>query len=265
MHTGSDTAKQSTRPPRNGRGNAHIVEHAERGKNLRHLERARNPQLRDLARRSACDFLVLEEDRALARFQMPGDHVDESRLAGAVRADHADGLLGRHTDGNVARGYQRTEGLFQIANRENGRAAGSHGFAPARPRRRPMSEPSPSGRNRIVSKSAEPRVICHKDGMRSTAMERTASKSSEPMKAAATEADPARMVMKTKLPDVVQYAIFGSTWPMVSAASAPPRPPRTPAITTLAWMTRVTETPRNSTRISLSRMGAARAPVTERK
>src|SRR4029079_995008 len=192
-------------------------------------------------------------------------HVDEGCLACAVRADHADGLLSRHADGNVARGNQQTEGLFQIAHGENGRAACAHGFAPARPRRRPRSEPNPSGRNKIVSKSAVPRVICHKDGVTSTAMERSASNASEPMNAAAPEADPARMVTKTKLPDVVQYDIFGSTWPIESAASAPPRPPGTPAITSVPWMTRVTDTPRNSTRISLSRIGAASAPVTERK
>src|SRR5262249_56116229 len=108
------------------------------------------------------------------------------------------------------RGNQRTEGFFQVAHRENGRTAGAHGFASARRRRRPMSEPSPSGRNRIVSKSAEPRVICHKDGMTSTAMERTASNSKEPMKAAATEADPARMVTKTNLPEVLPYPMFRS-------------------------------------------------------
>src|SRR5215467_5810711 len=152
---------------------------------------------------------------------MAGDHIDESGLAGAVGADHADGLLGRHADGDIARSDQRTEGFFQVTDRENRRAAGTHDFASARRRRRPTSEPSPSGRNRIVSKSTEPRVICHSDGMTSTAKDRTASNRSEPMNAAATDPAPARMVTKTKLPDVVQYAMFGSTWPIVSAASAP--------------------------------------------
>src|SRR5674476_246910 len=132
---------------------------------------------------------------------MPGDHIDEGGLAGAVGPDHADGLLGRHADGDVVSGHQRAEGLFQIAEGENG----AHGRCTS-PRRlsRETSEPRPSGRNRIVSSSTEPSVICHRPGITSTANERTASNTSEPTKAAATEPAPARIVTKTKLPDVVQ-------------------------------------------------------------
>ena len=39
---------------------------------------------------------------------------------------------------------------------------------------------------------------------------------------------PARMVTNTKPPDVVQYAIFGSTCSIDSAASAPPMPASVP-------------------------------------
>ncbi len=65
-------------------------------------------------------------------------------------------------------------------------------------------EPRPSGRNRIVSSSAEPRMSCQVPGSRSTAIERTSSNTSEPTKAAATEPAPARMVTNTKPPEVVQ-------------------------------------------------------------
>ena len=77
----------------------------------------------------------------------------------------------------------------------------------------------------MVSSRTDPRMICHVPGSTSTAKERTNSKTSEATNAAATEAAPARMVTKTKPPDVVQYAMFGSTWPMASAAKAPPNPP----------------------------------------
>jgi hypothetical protein len=56
----------------------------------------------------------------------------------------------------------------------------------------------------MVRSSAVPSVICHKSGMTSAASERSASKQSEPTKAAAIEPAPARIVTKTKLPDVVQ-------------------------------------------------------------
>jgi class 3 adenylate cyclase len=48
------------------------------------------------------------------------------------------------------------------------------------------------------------RMICHVPGMRSTATERTSSNRNEPMNAAAIEPAPARMVTKTKPPEVVQ-------------------------------------------------------------
>ena len=55
----------------------------------------------------------------LLRRQMTGDHVDEGGLAGAVGADHADGLLRRHADGDVARRHQRAKSFFQIADGED--------------------------------------------------------------------------------------------------------------------------------------------------
>ena len=47
-------------------------------------------------------------------------------------------------------------------------------------------------------------MICQVPGRRSTAIERTSSNTNEPTKAAATEPAPARMVTKTKPPEVVQ-------------------------------------------------------------
>src|SRR5450830_524174 len=148
----------------------------------------------------AGDLLVLEPDAALGGREMAGDHVDEGGLACTVGADHADGLLGRHADGDVARGHQRAKSFFQIADGENV----AHDFASPRRLSRATTEPRPSGRNRMVSSRTDPSVICHSCGMTSKANERTPSNTSEPTKAAATEPAPARMVTKTKPPDVVQ-------------------------------------------------------------
>src|SRR6185437_10515886 len=102
----------------------------------------------------------------------------------------------------VARRDHRAERLLEVAHRKD--RVRAHDAAPGLRAKRVTSEPSPSGRNRIVNSSTVPRVICHAPGKISTAIERTISNSSEPTKAAATEPAPARMVTNTKPPDVVQ-------------------------------------------------------------
>src|SRR6185437_13760894 len=184
----------------NRRRRAHAFEHGERRENLRYLERARNAEPRDLAGWAAGYLLALEPDRAFARAQVPGDHVDERGFARAVGADDAHGLVRRHADGNVTRGRQRAEGLFQIANGQDI----AHDGRAFRRRNRVNSEPRPSGTKRIVTNSAEPSIICQNCGTTSAANERIPSNSSEPTKAAATEPAPARMATNMKLPDVVQ-------------------------------------------------------------
>jgi hypothetical protein len=101
---------------------AHVLEHRERGKDLRDLERARDAEPGDLARRPPGNVAVLEPDGALGRPQMTGDHVDEGGLAGAVGADDADGLLRRNVDRDVARRHDRAERLLEIAHRQDHRA-----------------------------------------------------------------------------------------------------------------------------------------------
>src|SRR5258708_5275090 len=76
-------------------GSTNVVEHGRGGKALRHLERARDAEPGDLARRRAGDVAIFELDGSFGRPQVAGDHVDEGGLAGAVRADDADGLLRR--------------------------------------------------------------------------------------------------------------------------------------------------------------------------
>src|SRR5207302_5662622 len=128
--------------------------------------------------------------------------------ARAVRADDAEGLLRRHVERDVAGRHHVSERLFQIADAQDRR----HGAPASRRRSRKKIDPSPSGRNRMVTSRTEPRMICQVPGITSTANERSSSKRSEPTNAAATEAAPARMVTKTNPAEVVQYAMFGSTW-----------------------------------------------------
>ncbi len=63
-----------------------VVEHRHLRKQLAVLERAREPEPRDLVRRAAGDVLAAEADRAVAAIDA-ADAVEHAGLAGAVRAD----------------------------------------------------------------------------------------------------------------------------------------------------------------------------------
>ena len=54
------------------------------------LERAHDAGARDLGRRPGRDVLAVEHDAPAGRALEAGEHVDERRLAGAVRADQAE-------------------------------------------------------------------------------------------------------------------------------------------------------------------------------
>src|SRR6201995_4960111 len=140
-----------------GARRAHVLEHRQRGEYLRDLKRPGDANTHDLARGQAGDVTLLEVDRSLGRLQMTGNHVDEGGFAGAVGTDHADGLLGRHADGDVAGGYQRAKLFAEIADGEDGGAA--HGASAWSRLGRDSSEPSPCGRNRMVSSKTEPSSI----------------------------------------------------------------------------------------------------------
>src|ERR1700733_200480 len=133
---------------------------------------------------------------------MTGYHIDESGFAGAVGADHADRLLRRHAEGDIARGGHRAEALAEVADGEDRRV---HDASALRRRRSRMTnEPSPWGRNRMVSNSTEPSSICQSWGSTAKANERNDSNASDPTNAGTTDPAPARMVIKTNSPDVVQ-------------------------------------------------------------
>src|ERR1700722_2106304 len=133
---------------------------------------------------------------------MNGYHADERRFSGSVGPDHADRLRCRHADGDIARGDHRAEALAQIADGEDRRVHGASALR--RQRSRIINEPSPWGRNRMVSSSTEPSSICQSCGSTAKANERNDSNASDPTNAGTTDPAPARMVIKTNSPDVVQ-------------------------------------------------------------
>src|SRR5438105_4998483 len=133
---------------------------------------------------------------------MTGYHIDEGGLASAVGADHTDSLMRWHADGDIARGDHRAEMLTQVLNGEDGRAHGASTLR--RQRSRTINEPSPCGRKRMVSSSTEPSSICQSCGSMANANERTDSNTSDATNAGPTDPAPARMVINTNSPEVVQ-------------------------------------------------------------
>jgi hypothetical protein len=80
------------------------------------LERARHPEMRDRVRRKAPDRLPVEDHLARSRLVDAGEHVEERRLARAVRADQADDRATRDREVDVVHGDEAAE-LLPYAGR----------------------------------------------------------------------------------------------------------------------------------------------------
>ena len=153
-------------------GDHQVVEHALRQENLRHLEGAAEPEAGDLAHRTASDVAAQELDPAVGRRQVAGDHVDEGGLAGAVGADHADGLalLDSHVD--VVGRDDGAEALLETLDVEydGHRPYASSRSACGRLRswrrlfQRSTRDHSPLGRNMMISSSVPPMMSCQIPG-----------------------------------------------------------------------------------------------------
>ncbi len=134
----------------------------------------------------------------------------------------------------------------------------------SRNRRRPTvtTEPSPSGRNRIVNSNAEPRMICQVPGMRSTAIERT---SSNTKRADECGRDRARAGQDRDEDEAAGRRPIGHVRDQHARRQARRARrrcrPDVPAMTSLRWMSRLTEMPRNS---SGSRCHAPAPPASPR-
>src|SRR5262249_42891755 len=98
------------------------------------LERPRDALARDLVRRKPDDRLAVEEDVALVRLVDAGDQVEERRLAGAVRADHAHDLVLVHVEVELRDDLEPAEGLRDALQLEHPRHQTISTFAvPNRP------------------------------------------------------------------------------------------------------------------------------------
>src|SRR5882672_3614887 len=101
------------------RANQHVVDHRHAGERPVMLEGAHHAARGDAVRRQAEDRLAGEAHLAARRRIGAGDDVEGGRLAGAVRADHAEDLA--FVDLEVERGHggEPAEALGQLLDLEN--------------------------------------------------------------------------------------------------------------------------------------------------
>ena len=75
---------------------ANVVLDVEAAKDRRLLRQIADAEARALIHRQTGDVVAVEFDLALVGLHQPGDHVEDGRLAGAVRAEQADRLAAPH-------------------------------------------------------------------------------------------------------------------------------------------------------------------------
>src|SRR5260221_11636054 len=97
-------------------GQPHIVEERQLAERPWDLEGAGKPAAADPVRRPAADLLAVEHDRAGARLERAGDHVEGGALARSVRADQPQDLARPHLEGHLADRQESAEALGEAVD-----------------------------------------------------------------------------------------------------------------------------------------------------
>ena len=119
---------------------ANILFHAEAAKNRRFLRQITDPEPGALVHWQLGDVAAVELDAALVGFDQPGRHVEDGGLAGAVRAEEADGFALAHIEADAFDHHAADEALLDAVDREHALALAARErtiavAAAARPRR----------------------------------------------------------------------------------------------------------------------------------
>ena len=141
---------------RGERRDGQVLAHREAGEQLVDLVALGEPELADVGHVHAGDVAALEHDRAGGRRHLAGQHLEEGRLAGAVRADDAAQLAVIDREIDVAVGDEAAVALGQAARLQD-RAAIAVDRVPRAPawRRRP-APPRPRCARRCVRRTRSP-------------------------------------------------------------------------------------------------------------
>jgi hypothetical protein len=92
-----------------------VLQHRHAFKRLRHLEGARQSELRPRLRRHAGDVMAFEQHLARGRNQIASQAIEEGRLAGAVRSDQAENIARLQRDAGGIDGLEAAKGLGDVA------------------------------------------------------------------------------------------------------------------------------------------------------
>src|SRR5205085_3327782 len=107
-------------PARAGRGaDEDVLEDGQVSERPRHLMRAADTEPAALRRAQRRDVVSTQLDAARVRTQRPGEHVQERRLAGAVRPDDPDRFTGRDREVDAVEDHQRAEPLADLDGGED--------------------------------------------------------------------------------------------------------------------------------------------------
>lgn len=104
-----------------GKRQGHVLEHAQAEKERVDLERASQPATHPLCRRHSGHVLGVDENATPRRRQAPGDQVDESSLARAVRTDQRMARAALEPQADVVGHHESTEAPRQAAGFESRR------------------------------------------------------------------------------------------------------------------------------------------------
>ena len=85
------------------------------------LRQITDAEPRALIHRQFRDVVAVELDRAAIRLDQAGDHVEHGGLAGAVRAQQADGFATAHIDADAAHDLARAETFFHAMHSQEAR------------------------------------------------------------------------------------------------------------------------------------------------
>jgi hypothetical protein len=123
------------------RADQHVVFDGQPRKRAHDLERATNAAAADRVRGLALDALAPEHDAPVVRREHARDHVEQRRLAGAVRSDHREDFAGVDLEADAIDRDEAAEPLADAVDLEEN----AHGRRPWSPRRRDSHGHMPVG------------------------------------------------------------------------------------------------------------------------
>src|SRR6516165_785970 len=92
----------------------HVLHDGELAKRPHDLKRAPNPEPGDPIGRKVVNVLLLEPDLSAAASHRAAEQIEERRLAGAVRPDHAEDFARKDIDAHIADRKQAAEAPRQL-------------------------------------------------------------------------------------------------------------------------------------------------------